>query len=258
MPRLIDQPKQLKRAVAEWSIPIDYAVRFREYHLHRERPGRSLVESGYKRDIDNDWTSGVEILYCPWTGVPTPGSLRNRWFDIVNNELGLVDFDVTSALQEAKGLPKEFISEEGWVRRCISATNDRDRPHFGQIEYIDEFVIEEPDAGAPPGIRRPVGKLPHSCASMAGGFEKEDYYDFLEYLPWNREFGIRIIDPSKPVDFQPLEIEPISFCPYCGDALPASLKDERNRRLTAMGLSPGDDNIPGCLATDTWWREAGL
>lgn len=224
MLRLTEQPEPLQRAVAAWTTPIDYAVRFREYHILRQRPGRSLVESGYKRDIDEDWTSGVEFNYCPWTGHQTPGSLRAQWFEIVNDELGLEDFDFLSPV---KDLPKEFVCEDWWINREIGRIDD---PKLDKIEHM-EFTIEEPDEDTPLGLRRPTGLLPHSCVPIALGFEEGNHYEYLEYLPWQREFGIRILDPSKPADFQPLEIEPILFCPYCGEKLPESLKAERDRRL---------------------------
>ncbi len=140
-----------------------------------------------------------------------------------------------------------MVSEEWWQKA---------RHEDWWKERDEIYGLTEPDWNSPPGFLRPVCTPPHTCEMMVARFE--DDRDMIAYLPWTREYGIRILDPDQPVDHQPIEIKPIRYCPWCGDELPESLRAERVRRLAAMGLTPDSDGIPERLTSDAWWREAGL
>lgn len=51
------------------------------------------------------------------------------------------------------------------------------------------------------------------------------------------------------------------FCPWDGERLPESVRDEWFRRVREdLGLEPGDPDVtyPEEMTTDHWWRDAGL
>jgi hypothetical protein len=71
----------------------------------------------------------------------------------------------------------------------------------------------------------------------------------IEYNDKFREYGIRILDGGSA-------ILRISHCPWCGCELPASLRDEWLECLKALGLEPGDPEIPKKFLNSDWWRRA--
>ncbi len=78
------------------------------------------------------------------------------------------------------------------------------------------------------------------------------------YVPEDREYGPRILDPSQSVHDQPIAVAPVLHCPWCGKKLPPSLKALRLQRLEALDLSPDDPDLPEKWRADQWWREEGL
>ena len=88
-----------------------------------------------------------------------------------------------------------------------------------------------------------------------------DVRTMLFYLPHVREYGIRVVDPYSVLDHQPIRIRPIRFCPWCGGALPESLRATWEAEVAARGLVPDDPdtptNLPGHLIADLWWRLGG-
>jgi hypothetical protein len=100
---------------------------------------------------------------------------------------------------------------------------------------------------------RPYGEAvsaepPHACDGMA--LALEDPRVPLEYLPEYREYGLRVA--GSPA-FQIIE-----HCPWCGSALPPSLRDEYFDRLDAMGMEPGDADVPADFASDAWWKRRAI
>jgi hypothetical protein len=48
---------------------------------------------------------------------------------------------------------------------------------------------------------------------------------------------------------------PVGFCPWCGDALPASLRSEWFDRLHKLGYDdPAEQDVPDEFKSDAWWR----
>ncbi len=84
------------------------------------------------------------------------------------------------------------------------------------------------------------------------------------YLPYSREYGLRVLDLSKPVDRQPILIRTMPYCPFCGRKHPEPLREAWEERMRAEGLDPkrpvwpNSDHLPKKLNSDQWWREAGL
>lgn len=69
----------------------------------------------------------------------------------------------------------------------------------------------------------------------------------IRYSPKFREYGIAILDGGSAT-------QDISYCPWCGAALPPSLRDSWFDTLEEMGLEPEDPQIPDELKDDRWWR----
>ena len=73
----------------------------------------------------------------------------------------------------------------------------------------------------------------------------------VTYLARFREWGIRYVDG--------LSILTLRFCPWDGEKLPGSVRDEFFRRLwDELGLEIEDPAVPEEMRSDRWWKEAGL
>jgi hypothetical protein len=62
---------------------------------------------------------------------------------------------------------------------------------------------------------------------------------------------------ALPVRTEPPSLVPISHCPWCGTALPASRREEWVERLATLGITdPANQEVPEAYRSDRWWREA--
>ncbi len=84
----------------------------------------------------------------------------------------------------------------------------------------------------------------HCCIEMSRHWNDGEVA--IVYIDKYREYGIRILDGGS-------SIQTISYCPWCGKRLPASLRHEWFDRLDALGKEPGDD-IPPAMQSDEWWK----
>lgn len=91
-----------------------------------------------------------------------------------------------------------------------------------------------------------MARYPHSCPRVLAALDDEARS--IVYVPKFREYGLPVRDGGSSF----LEIE---FCPFCGQHLPTGLRDEWFERLEALGLEPGDEQIPASMLTDEWWAE---
>ena len=85
-----------------------------------------------------------------------------------------------------------------------------------------------------------------TCCEMMSIHLKEET---IRYFGKFREHGIPVHDggTSKIT---------ITFCPWCGNELPASLRDRWFDVLDEMGTDSCDDeNIPEAMKTDAWWKQ---
>ena len=73
-------------------VAICYLEKFRQYGI-RVLDGGSSIQT---------------INYCPWCGTMLPGSLRDAWFDMID-QLGFEPDDIR--------IPSEMLSDEWWRRR---------------------------------------------------------------------------------------------------------------------------------------------
>ena len=89
-----------------------------------------------------------------------------------------------------------------------------------------------------------VGESPHSCGGMDAALADERV-PFV-YLPKFREWAL-VISGSQALQL-------VSHCPWCGEPLPVSLRDEWFDRLDGLGLEPESPDVPLHLRGDAWWR----
>jgi hypothetical protein len=78
--------------------PVEYSSKWREYSI---------------RDFNS--TSRSLMMFCPNCGIRLPSSLRDEWFDILEQEYELED-----PMDDNKTkVPKEFWSDEWWKKRKL-------------------------------------------------------------------------------------------------------------------------------------------
>lgn len=85
---------------------------------------------------------------------------------------------------------------------------------------------------------------PHTCAGMAVALGEPDLP--VVYVAKFREYGILVgHGPTYQV---------IEHCPWCGQQLPSSLRDEFFDRVERMSLEPESSDLPLDFRSDAWWR----
>lgn len=68
----------------------------------------------------------------------------------------------------------------------------------------------------------------------------------IDYFPKWREYGVRLLDGgSSHLN--------VTFCPWCGQALPRSLRDEWFDNLERLGVDPYGDEIPSEFTDARWY-----
>lgn len=78
--------------------PVEYSPKWREYTI---------------RDFSS--TSKSLMLFCPNCGIRLPSSLRDEWFDMLENQYGLEE-----PLHEDKDkVPEEFWIDKWWKERGL-------------------------------------------------------------------------------------------------------------------------------------------
>ena len=79
----------MRRALTQESLSIIYLPKFREY-------GVPILDGG---------SSFQEIQFCPWCGEKLPESLRDKWFD----ELEQLELEPGD-----EKVPKQYLSDQWW------------------------------------------------------------------------------------------------------------------------------------------------
>ncbi|MCG8349508.1 MAG: hypothetical protein MI924_17215 [Chloroflexales bacterium] len=87
---------------------------------------------------------------------------------------------------------------------------------------------------------------PHYCETMRYALTPDEGVPLI-YRPKFREYAMPIFDGGSSVVL-------IDYCPWCGAALPPSLREEWFEEMQRCGLEPGDDQPPPDMLTDAWWR----
>ena len=81
--------------LADIRIPLDYSTKFREYVL--------VMPQAFQM-----------IDYCPWCGKELPTSLRDEWYEILENLLGEVIYELDYTDER---IPEEFRDDTWWIKR---------------------------------------------------------------------------------------------------------------------------------------------
>src|ERR1700730_11265955 len=98
MPNDIYCCKALNCQIQDNHCPIKYNKKWREYSVQ-----------------DFSSTSLSLMMFCPNCGTRLPSSLRDEWFDILEQEYGLED-----PMDDDKGkVSKEFLTDEWWKKRGL-------------------------------------------------------------------------------------------------------------------------------------------
>ena len=268
-----DTCEEFRAALDDDNQAFYYASAYRAYGLMRIDPGdicaEKIVEAKNLGSAPDCWL----IHYCPWSGEPLPLDLVNLWEETIVATFGE---ERHPWVKDVSDLPEAFRSEGWWLERNIvipdNHTNRSARNNWPNRAIIQPELVPWDEPWEPfcdpelPGMSRWPQKPVHHCweAEMIWWGPRFMY----AYIPYTREFGVRIIDVHQPVDRQPIRIEPVRYCPFCGDLLPASLRDEWRTRTAAAGFDPDDPpgpipetwpkGFPEDLASDNWWREDGL
>lgn len=92
-----------------------------------------------------------------------------------------------------------------------------------------------------------VESLKFDCSQHADAFECPD--TLVYYSDRFDEYGLIVHDGGA-------SYVSISHCPWCGDKLPESRRDEWFGRLEALGfINPAEENIPDEFQTGEWHRQ---
>ena len=252
----------LKAAIDDPAVVIGYSPVMRSFGILVHDVGLTAPKGGWF--APRSFTITHRIDFCPWCGTPFPGSLRDAYFEVLEQSYKITD-PLDTPLED---LPAEMRSDAWWIKRTMGPTNPALRPDWQKPGPILKARIIGPECGyvwreprpehlvgdptvVPPGFERPRGHPPHMCTAMAHAFN--DCGVMIAYLPHIGEYGIRIVDGSRPLDHQPIRIKAIRYCPWCGDPLPLSLRLVWENQLAALGFTPDAPDIPEKFLTERWW-----
>lgn len=268
-------PAPLIDAAADPRVQIVYSARFRAFSIRHLEPGEAPGTIGPRPDfrrIIQVW----QIEFCPWTGEALPGDLNDEYRRAVEQEYGIEDW---SPFERYRRLPAEFLSDAWWRERGLAThiTNPAAKARWRRPQIVRGKIVETTLATPvyedwpkwwigsyvflPPGYRRPGGTPPHMCERMHSALG--DIRAMISYLPWTREYGIRILNPRRAADYQRLRIRPISFCPWCGRKLPESLRPKLRETLSQRDYPISDPEVDASpalytayeYASELWWRK---
>lgn len=84
--------KEMESYLLSNEVAVRYISKFREY-------GITVLDGG---------SSFITIHYCPWCGGKLPDSLREKWFEKLD-ELGLEP--------ESSNIPNKYLSDKWWSEK---------------------------------------------------------------------------------------------------------------------------------------------
>ncbi|MDP6390871.1 MAG: hypothetical protein QF654_13330 [Alphaproteobacteria bacterium] len=260
---IAEQCEEMRAAVADERVAMCYTPYDRSYEILSAEPGVAARDAAIDAGTFLSYR-GWTIEYCPWSGDHLPIELGIEWEMVVERDFGAEPGTAIDMLQK---LPPEMVSEEWWLKaRHEDWWKERDEiyglPDFSTAPFEAEAEVPADEPYKPyidpnlPGMTRTKERPPHLCWASIDFFTGPRC--MYAYLPHLREYGIRILSLDQPVDHQPVVIQAVTHCPWCGTVLPASLRKRWTDELDAMGLAPESDDIPERLMSDAWWREAEL
>ena len=92
--------KEMRLFIEDPRDPIRYNNKFREYYIYIPRSHNIIT-----------------MAYCPWCGKKLPGSLREKYFEILEEGYGL-EVDIFS-IKDNPNIPEEFTSDKWWKKRGL-------------------------------------------------------------------------------------------------------------------------------------------
>ena len=95
--------KLMTEMIADGRFPVEYGPMFREYAI-------SAVKEGERHIVHQ------QMFWCPWCGKKLPESLREKWFDAIE-EMGLDDIDILSDIDGDPRVPEDMKSDAWWRKR---------------------------------------------------------------------------------------------------------------------------------------------
>ncbi|CCQ74757.1 hypothetical protein [Magnetospira sp. QH-2] len=258
--RLSDQSLELRTAVADPKVALDYGPSDRDYVVAHLEPG-ILPRRQFFPNTKWRYCRGVGMYFCPFTGVHLPGALRDARYIVYAREKGM-DHLFPDYFLDARIGPRSMRTEQWWLERGIGEKIDCDGIYEDQ-EMPPKYPYD-PYEKELPGFQRCLEQPVHFCRGVSSVLD--DMRNMYWYLPHTREYGFRIIDPEQRVDFQPIRILPAPYCPWCGTRLPSSLRTQWEERVRNRGLDPDDlvashpppKGWPEELTTSAWWKNEGL
>ena len=90
---------------------------------------------------------------------------------------------------------------------------------------------------------------PHLCEQMRVALAEEALP--ISYYARFREYGIDYVDGGSA-------FQQILYCPFCGQRLPSSVRDQFFELLETLHLEPESEQLPHEMKSDLWWRERGI
>ncbi len=87
------------------------------------------------------------------------------------------------------------------------------------------------------------------CEMHADRFDCPDA--LVHYIPKFDEYGLIIHDGGTSSLL-------ITYCPWCGQGLPESKRDQWFEVIEALGLEPASNDIPEEYRSDAWYRSKDL
>ncbi|MGL4613323.1 MAG: DUF6980 family protein [Shewanella sp.] len=87
----------------------------------------------------------------------------------------------------------------------------------------------------------------HCCSQMQNNLAKT--HNSLQYNGKFREYGIKVDDGGTSVIL-------ITYCPWCAQKLPMSLRDEWFDLIDKLGLDISSE-LSSERLTESWWKSRG-
>ena len=106
--------KQMERQLEDKRVTIQYSPIFREYYIYVIDWWIPIEEIRETKDLI---TATQRIDYCPWCGTKLPNSLRDQYFEILQNE-HVQEIDILG-IKDNKKVPEEFKSDKWWKKRGL-------------------------------------------------------------------------------------------------------------------------------------------
>jgi hypothetical protein len=77
----------------------------------------------------------------------------------------------------------------------------------------------------------------------------------IEFIAKFNEFGVKVLDgPTSDAWLNRGKIN-FTYCPWCGQRLPESMRDAWFEEMEKRGIDPWADDVPEEFKDDTWYSK---